>query len=138
MEDALKYEYLLDRLYGMLPSKTRSQPIELPQLEIVHVGLQTHVRNFKMVCERVRREPRVVMRYLLKELAARGSLDASTNLVLYTRVSSQTLNTLFNRFLQIYVRCSTCGSYDTILKKLGKIWIISCLACGAETSVKPV
>lgn len=138
MDDVLRYEYLLDRLYAMLPSKVRSQPIELPQLEVVHVGLQTHVKNFKMVSERIRREPRIIMRYLLKELAARGALDSSSNLIIYSRVSSQTLNTLFNRFLQIYVRCSTCGSYDTVLKKQGKIWIISCLACGAESPTKPV
>lgn len=138
MADVLSYEYLLNRLYDMLPSKTRSQPVELPQLEVVHVGLQTHIKNFKSVCERIRREPRVVMRYLLKELAARGSLDSSTNLIIYSRVSSQTLNALFNRFLMTYVRCSTCGSFDTVLKKQGKVWIISCLACGAEAPVKPV
>lgn len=136
--DVLRYENLLERLYSRLPSKTSSQPIELPQLEVVHVGLHTHVKNFKEVCDRIRREPRIVMRYLLKELAARGSLDDSNNLIIFGRISSQTLNTLFNRFLMTYVKCSTCNSFDTVLKKQGKVWVISCLACGAETPVKPV
>jgi len=134
----LRYEDLLDRLYSRLPTKGPAQPIELPQLDVVHVGLHTHIKNFKEVCDRIRREPRIVMRYLLKELAAKGSLDDSNNLTIFSRISSQTLNTLFNRFLMSYVRCSTCGSFDTVLKKQGKVWIISCLACGAETPVKPV
>lgn len=137
-EDVLQYERLLERLYSKLPSKSLSQPIELPQLEVVHVGIHTQIKNFKEVCDRIRREPRVVMRYLLKELGARGSLDESNNLVIFGRISSQTLNTLFNRFLMTYVKCSTCNSFDTVLKKSGKVWVISCLACGAETPVKPV
>jgi len=136
--DLLNYEYLLDRLYKTLPLKTISPPVELPQLNAVQVGLQTHVKNFREVCDRIRREPRIVMRYLLKELAARGSIDESGTFVIYGRISSQTLNTLFNRFLMTYVKCGTCGSFDTILKKQGKVWIISCLACGAETPVKPI
>ena len=136
--DLLNYEYLLERLYSKLPSKTISPPIELPQLNAVQIGLQTHIKNFKEVCERIRREPRIVMRYLLKELAARGSLDESGTFIIYGRISSHTLNALFSRFLMMYVKCGTCGSFDTVLKKQGKIWIISCLACGAETPVKPI
>ncbi|HDN75684.1 MAG TPA: translation initiation factor IF-2 subunit beta [Acidilobales archaeon] len=137
--DVLDYEWLLDRLYSKLPSKTPTQQtLDIPSLNIVHVGLQTHIKNFKEVCDVILREPRICARYLLKELAARGSIDDSGVFIIYSRVSTQTINTLFKRFLDMYVRCSTCGSYQTELKKRGKIWIIRCLACGAETPVKPI
>lgn len=133
------YEELLKELYEKLPEK-RSQVVtlDIPALEIVHVGLQTQIKNFKTVCDIILREPKVCARYLLKELAARGTIDESGVFTIYSRVSSQTINALFKRFLDSYVICKTCGSYQTELRKQGKIWVIRCLACGAEAPVKPV
>lgn len=133
------YEELLKELYEKLPEK-RSQvtTLDIPPLEIAHVGLQTQIKNFKTVCEALLREPKICARYLLKELAARGAVDESGVFTIYSRVSSQTINTLFKRFLDSYVICKTCGSYQTELRKQGKVWIIRCLACGAEAPVKPV
>ncbi|MEM0025245.1 MAG: translation initiation factor IF-2 subunit beta [Zestosphaera sp.] len=133
------YEELLRELYEKLPEK-RSQTVtlDIPDLEIVHVGLQTQIKNFKNVCDVILREPKVCARYLLKELAARGTIDESGVFTIYSRVSSQTINALFKRFLDSYVICKTCGSYQTELRKQGKIWVIRCLACGAEAPVKPV
>jgi len=78
------------------------------------------------------------MRFFLKELAMPGTVDERGNLVIYRRVSSHSLNTLYQKFLTTYVRCPTCGSFDTELIRKGKVWYIKCLACGAETFVKPV
>jgi len=118
------YEELLKELYEKLPEK-RSQitTLDIPPLEIVHVGLQTQIKNFKTVCEVILREPKICARYLLKELAARGAVDESGVFTIYSRVSSQTINTLFKRFLDSYVICKTCGSYQTELRKQGKVWI---------------
>ncbi len=138
MSDDLSYEKLLERAYAKLPSKRTAEPIEIPKLNVIHVALQTQIRNFGEVCDIIRREPRICMRYLLKALAARGSIDESGIFTIYSRVSSHTINELFKRFLNSYVRCATCGSYHTELKKHGKVWIIRCLACGAETPVKPI
>lgn len=133
------YEQLLEELYSKLPERRAlTVSLDIPPLEIVHVGLQTQVKNFKTVCEVILREPKVCARYLLKELAARGTIDDSGVFTIYSRVSSQTLNALFRRFLESYVICKTCGSYQTELRKQGKVWIIRCLACGAEAPVKPV
>ncbi|MEM0014468.1 MAG: translation initiation factor IF-2 subunit beta [Zestosphaera sp.] len=133
------YEQLLEELYSKLPERRAlTVSLDIPPLEIVHVGLQTQVKNFKTVCEVILREPKVCARYLLKELAARGTIDDSGVFTIYSRVSSQTLNALFRRFLESYVMCKTCGSYQTELRKQGKVWIIRCLACGAEAPVKPV
>jgi len=132
------YEMLLDKVYKKLPRKrTTSQP-DIPPLEIEHIGTQTRIKNFKEVCDIIMREPKICARYLLKELAARGTIDSSGVFTIYSKVSTQSINQLFKRFLDTYVRCSTCGSYQTKLIRKGKVWIIRCLACGAETPVKPV
>jgi len=134
----LDYEYLLDRLYSKLPSKRVAPSVEIPELNVVHIGIQTQIRNFKDVCDILLREPRICARYLLKELAARGSIDESGVFTIYSKVSVQTIKTLFKRFLNSYVRCNTCGSLQTVLERRGKVWVIRCLACGAETPVKPI
>ncbi|MCS7111878.1 MAG: translation initiation factor IF-2 subunit beta [Ignisphaera sp.] len=138
LEIIYNYDALLDRAYSRLPMKRTSKAYDIPSLEVDYVGDHTMVKNFGYVCDRVRREPRITMRFFLKELAMPGSLDERNNLIIYRRVTSKSLQELYNRFLETYVRCSTCGSYDTELGREGKVWYIQCLACGARTYVKPV
>ncbi|ARM75139.1 translation initiation factor IF-2 subunit beta [Acidianus manzaensis] len=133
------YEYLLDRVYSKLPKKTQAEGIQnLPSLIIFNVGGTTIIRNFGEYCYRIRREDKLCMRYLLKELGAAGSISDNGQLLIQGRFSSSIINTLMERFLKTYVQCTTCKSYDTVLVKEGKIWYIQCLACGAKTSVKPL
>lgn len=133
------YEQLLRELYEKLPERRgQTVSLDIPPLEITHVGLQTQIKNFKTVCEVIMREPKVCARYLLKELAARGTIDDSGVFTIYSKVSSQTINALFKRFLDNYVICKTCGAYQTELRKQGHLWVIRCLACGAEAPAKPV
>ncbi len=138
LEILSQYDWLLDRAYSQLPQRRSMKAYDLPSLEIEYVGDHTIIRNFAEVCDRLRREPRIAMRFFLKELAMPGTVDERGALVIYRRVSAHTLNTLYNRFLENYVKCPTCGSYDTELIRKGKVWYIKCLACGAEQFVKPV
>ncbi len=78
------------------------------------------------------------MRYFLKELGKPGSITSSGSLEIYDRISTKSLYELFDKFIKTYVRCPTCGSIDTKLIRQGKIYILKCLACGAETTVKYV
>jgi len=134
------YEYLLRRLYERLPSKThKATRFELPKLEVERIGTRTIIRNFRSLTTRMRRDPKIVMRYLLKELGASGNYDDSTGLLaLNVRVSTSSLNTLIQRFVKTYVICPTCGAPDTRLEKRGKALILVCEACGAEQPVPPI
>jgi translation initiation factor 2 subunit beta (aeIF-2b) len=134
-----EYLKLLDRAFEEIPQKAKVVGNQvIPNLVIFNVGPNTVIKNFREYCDRIRREERLVMKYLLKELGAPGSVNESGQLVIQGKFSSSSINTLMDRFLKIYVRCSTCGSYDTVLKKEGKVWYVSCLACGAQTPVKPI
>ena len=133
------YDRLLDRLYSKLPPKRSMRAYDLPVLQIEYVDTHTLVRNFAEACDRLRREPRIVMRFILRELAMPGAVDERGQLVIYRKVAPHTLQQLFTRFIESYVKCPTCGSYDTELhRRKGKIWIIKCLACGAETFARPI
>jgi len=138
MSSDKEYMYLLDRVYTKIPKKTSESTQNLPSLIILNIGNTTIIRNFSEYCDRLRREDKLCMRYLLKELAAAGSIADNGQLVIQGKFSSSIINTLMERFIRTYVQCSTCKSLDTILVKENKVWFIQCLACGAKTSVKPL
>ncbi|HIQ10790.1 MAG TPA: translation initiation factor IF-2 subunit beta [Pyrodictium sp.] len=133
------YDKLLERLYEKLPTRgARASRFELPRMVVERVGGKTIIRNFRQLCDVVRREPRIVMRYLLRELGAAGNYDEdSGSLTINIRVSAQTLNTLLQRFVKTYVICPTCGAPDTRLERRDRAWILICEACGAEQPVPP-
>lgn len=133
------YLALLDRAFNELPQKVKKVGSQvLPALVIFNVGNSTVIKNFREYCDRIRRDEKIVMKYLLKELGAPGSINENGQLVIQGKFSSSVINSLMDRFLRTYVQCSTCKSYDTILKKEGKVWYVVCLACGAQTPVKPI
>ncbi|AWR93330.1 translation initiation factor IF-2 subunit beta [Acidianus brierleyi] len=138
MSSDKEYTYLLDRVYTKIPKKTSESTQNLPSLIILNIGNTTIIRNFSEYCDRLRREDKLCMRYLLKELAAAGSISDNGQLVIQGKFSSSIINTLMERFIRTYVQCSTCKSLDTVLVKENKVWFIQCLACGAKTSVKPL
>lgn len=132
------YEGLLKRFYSLVPSKISSRAYDIPLPEVEYVGNHTVIKNFSQICERLRRDPRVAMRYFLKELGKPGGLDDKNNLIIYSPIKAQSIRDLYSKFLKMYVVCPTCGSYDTELGREGKVFYIKCLACGAISYVKPV
>lgn len=132
-----EYIKLLDRLYAKLPERVQKVSGQaLPNLIVLSIGNNTIIRNFSEYCDRVRREDKLCMKYLLKELAAPGNIDENGQLVIQGKFSSASISKIMDRFIRTYVQCSTCKSLDTVLVKDKKSWYISCLACGAKTPVK--
>ncbi len=131
------YEELLDRLYEKLPKKAvKKEAFEIPRAEIMIVGNKTIIRNFSQIADVLNREPKLLTRYFVKELAVPGTVDESGSLTLQGRFSSAIINKLIERFVKNYVLCPTCGSRFTVLEKVGKVFKLKCLACGAETTLK--
>ncbi|MEM4970414.1 MAG: translation initiation factor IF-2 subunit beta [Sulfolobales archaeon] len=132
------YERLLERAYSRLQFNREARPIDLPDLDVDYVGNKTVIKNLQQISQRINRNPRIIARYLLKGSALSGAINPSGALEIYGKVSKRSLQDLYRRFIQTYVRCPTCGSIDTDMSKKGKIWIIKCLACGAESTVEAI
>ena len=138
LEILRNYELLLEKLYRKVPPRSGSAEYEIPEPEIIRIGNQTIIRNFREISSRLKREPRMIARYLQKELAAAASYDdGSGQLSLNVKVSRKVVNQFLQLFLKTYVRCPTCASIDTRLVKQGRAMILKCDACGAEQPVKP-
>lgn len=138
-EKLLDYPWLLERVYKKIPPRPEGEGIAIPEPELIRVGDQTIIKNFREIAQKLRREPAVLTRYLLRELNAGGGYDeGSGQLRVSIKVSRKPIEQLLQRFEKTYVRCPTCGTVDTKLVKKERSWLLICEACGAEQAVKPI
>lgn len=132
------YEELLERALKALPKRTTSRKsrFRVPEPDVIISGRRTFIQNFSQICDILNRDPKLVLRYLLKELAAPGTLEGSMAVIMGEH-SRQLIKALLQRFIKEYVICPICGEPDTILVKERKMMFIICMACGAKSSVRP-
>lgn len=131
------YEELLERAYSRLPARSSSGAgFEMPAPDVLFVGDRTILLNFKQIAENINRDENVLQRYLSRELGSPTYINESGQLVLHGRFNAQVLAKLLKIFVDRYVICPTCGSRDTKLSKRGRVFVLRCMACGAETTLE--
>jgi len=133
------YEELLERAYKLLPKKVtvRVERFKVPRPEVVISGKRTFIQNFKQICDILNRDPKIVLRYLLRELAAPGVLEGNTAVIMGEK-SERVIRSIIDRFVKDYVICPVCKQPDTSLVKEKKMMFIVCMACGAKSAVRPI
>ena len=138
MPGDLNYDALQERAYKLLPPRrVKRERLEVESPEVVTVGKRTFVTNFKRLCDTLNRDPRLVLRFLLKELGASGNIEGDAA-VIYGAAARKIVKELIDVFVKNYVVCPVCGSPDTILtREERKLMQLKCTACGATTPVKP-
>lgn len=133
----MEYEELLERTYENLPEKVQTEErFEIPRFESFLQGNQTIIRNFSFVAEKLRRDPKLLMKYMTKELAAPGSIEGP-RLILQGRFSDRVINDRLNNFVRELVLCHECKKPDTRIVDVGHgVKMIICEACGARRPAK--
>ena len=129
------YEELLRRAREKLPQVESKGRWEVPDSVVEISGKRTVVRNFNDVCKAIRREPKNVAKYLFRELAVPGSIDAG-QLFLKGKFSSDMIKKRVEYYVKELVLCAECGKPDTDIIKLGRVHMLRCQACGAMRSVE--
>jgi translation initiation factor 2 subunit 2 len=130
------YEELLERAIQRLPSKKSSGEVfEIPRAEVLIVGGRTIVHNFSEIAEALGREKDIVQKYFVKELGVPAFLNEAGQLLLQGKFNASVINKLIEVFVEKYVKCPTCGAIHTKLAKKGKVFVMRCEACGAETTL---
>ena len=129
------YENLLEDAYKHIkPIESKIDRFEIPKIEGHIEGTKTIITNFKQICSYVRRDCNHMLKFLLKELAAPGSMKGD-RLILTRKDSSSLINEKIALYVQQYVICKECKKPDTEIMKDGEFTFLHCLACGAK---KPV
>ncbi|ADV65400.1 translation initiation factor IF-2 subunit beta [Desulfurococcus mucosus] len=130
------YEKLLERAFEKLAGRRGSGEVfEMPQASVLVIGGKTIIQNFRQIANILNRDEELLKRYFMKELNVPSSINEAGQLELKGKFNPSAVNQLLVRFVERYVKCSTCGSVHTRLTKKGKVFVLRCDACGAETTL---
>ena len=132
-----KYEDLLDDAYTQVPAKLSSgERFEIPKLESFSEGNKTIIKNFKVVVDKIRREPDFLSKHLSKELAVPVEI-AGDRLILARKLSGDIVNKKLEEFVVKYVICKQCKRPDTHIQELGHgLRQLVCESCGARMAIR--
>lgn len=130
------YEKLLESALEKMPKKLHERErFQIPEVITEIQGNKTLIRNFGDMATILRREPTHLAKYLFKELATPGNIQAST-LVLQRKLTSELIQEKINSYVKDFVYCRICGEPDTKFVKEGRIIFIQCEACGGRSPYK--
>ena len=137
MTSQLDYEKLLDRGYSLIPAKTVSgERFEMPVVDTLLQGNKTFIKNFDFIAGKLRRDPRMLVKYFTKELAIPATIEGQ-RLVLHGKFTDRVLNDRLKAFTETFVICKECRKPDTKITEgeHGRRMLV-CEACGARAPVK--
>lgn len=132
-----EYEKLLDNIYQNLPkNEIKGERFDMPKFEFFAEGNKTIIRNFRVVCDKIRRDQGMLSKYLSKELAVPVEVREE-RLVLQRRITGDMLNKKLEEFVTKFVICKECRKPDTHIEEVGsRLRTLVCEACGARTPVR--
>jgi len=133
----MDYDKLLSRAFSALPENTSSgERFETPTAALMIQGNKTVVVNFSDICSTLRRTPEEISKYLFKELAAPGEMQAG-RLVLVGKFSDRVVNERVASYTAQAVVCKECGKPDTHIESVERnLKVLVCEACGAKSPVR--
>ena len=137
MSSEKDYEQLLENIYENLPKKEATgERFEMPQFEFFTEGNKTIIKNFKVIAERIRREPDFILKFLTKELAVPAE-QKGERLVLQRKITGDILNKKLEDFVNKYVMCKQCNRPDTHIEDVGgRVRNLVCESCGARAAIR--
>jgi translation initiation factor 2 subunit 2 len=131
----MDYESMLDRGKKNLPEiSMATERFIVPKITGHLEGNKTVVSNFFQITSMIGRTPEHLLKYISRELAAKGELKKQL-LVFNTKLPSSKINEKIEQYVDNYVICKECGKPDTKLVREGVLTFIRCQACGAKHSI---
>jgi translation initiation factor 2 subunit 2 len=133
-----EYERLLERCMCKIPQECKEgERFTMPKAEVLIQGAKTIVTNFYEVAGTLRRDPKHMLKFFLKELATSYE-ESEKKIVFQGRFPGPLMNRKLELYAKSYVLCPNCCKPDTRLLKSDRIEFIKCEACGAKQAVKRI
>lgn len=127
---------MLKRARETLPESAKNRErFEIPKVKGHVQGNKTILSNFQQICQMLNRDPKIVWKYILKELASPGNLE-NNRAIFGRKLSSEMINDKINKFADTFVICPECGKPETKVEKVENQNFLRCMACGAKTQLK--
>jgi translation initiation factor 2 subunit 2 len=134
----MEYEALLDRALSRLPETAlKKERFEIPAWEVTQEGNRTYLKNFAEVCQKLSREPLLLLKFMVSVIGTKGALEERRAL-LVGNFNATALQRGLEAFVQEYVMCPACHRPDTRLRREDRALVLKCDACGARHGRKPL
>jgi len=133
------YEEMLNEAYEKLSSMKVLQrstlgSINIPLPKINYIGKWTSIENAGAICDVINRDINLLAEFLQKEFSVASKIE-DKKIILQKKIEFDKIKAKIDKFVDIFVRCPICKKLDTRLEKRERVYIIKCLACGAESPV---
>ena len=128
------YEELLEKGYKEVKPMETGERFEIPKAKGLVEGNKTIITNFNQICSALRRDPKHIIKFLTRELAALA-VQENERLIFNRVLSSSFINQKIEEYAKEFVICRECGKPDTEIIKQGGFTFLKCLACGAKHSI---
>lgn len=136
--DNQNYEDLLKKAEGVLSkSNMNQQRLQIPDPDIIQEGKVTIVRNFIDIADMINRDPKHIAKFLMTEFGI-GVTITGRRLIINRKISSDQISSKIKQYMDSYVICYECNSPDTEIQKIGRTYVLSCKACGAQHPIRIV
>ncbi len=145
-DTSFTYDQMLNRLYDQLYANrpemradVASKRIKPPSLAKIGTK-KTCWTNFSDYQVTFNRPIDHMQSFVLSELGTTGSLNEDNQLIMKTRIMTKNVESLLRKYIDQYVRCSTCKGIETNLVKdsASKLHFIQCKTCMASRSVAAI
>lgn len=128
---------MLKRALNQIPESVKqADRFEIPNIVGYLEGTKTVLSNFVQIANTLQRKPEHMLKYILRELAAKGEIKNSGLVVINSKVSSSRINEKIKQYAKEFVVCRECGKPDTKMIKEGDITFLRCMACGAKYPIR--
>ena len=139
------YQTMLDRVYEFLnknnPEISNKKIYKLPPIQIIKNGPKKIIWvNFNEICKCMNRTVEHLFQYFLSELGAEGSLDEHVRFIIKGRFAPLYIESILRKYIQEYVLCTSCGSFNTRLTKdsISRLYFLFCNDCVCSKSVSNI
>ena len=131
----MDYDKMLERGLKKVPKETGSgERFEMPRAQVLISGSRTSILNFGEIASTLRRDPKHIIKFLLKELATKGEIEG-TKANFQGVFSDYVIKTKLESYVKVYVLCPECGKPDTKIIREDRQFFVKCEACGARHPV---
>lgn len=133
----LQYETLLENAMVTLHKSTielnnkRKIPLEVKR----EPGLKTSI-NLLILAKSINRNEEHLKSFILNELHTTGSINKEGRLLIRGSFLKNRIQSIISSFLDQYVKCNSCGKYDTEIIRETRLWFIMCKKCSSKRSVE--
>jgi translation initiation factor 2 subunit 2 len=134
------YDKLLDRARSQVPDdafKKSGERFQVPDVQLIVQGNRSIWQNFQEIINIANRPGKEVLKFVSGQLGTAGNIEGS-NALFNGKFTTEQVEEVLNRYIESYVICPVCTRPDTEIKKESGAYYLSCTACGARTSIRPV